>query len=188
MNTCESQTIMSLLGLSLFVGASVGTLACQHCTKCSHSKNDIDENRVVTVSAPGKILIAGGYLVLESPNVGVTIATTSRFFTSIKWEKVEESDINDSVRIVVSSPQFHSQYVYYYQWQSEKLVNLGSTSNDFVEKCIVLSFAFVQKQLGNSAFFDLLKSYVGGQIHMKLRADNDFYSQIKEVRYTQSVL
>lgn len=165
----------------MFVGTGVGTLACHYCKHTANSKNELDEERVVTVSAPGKILIAGGYLVLESPNVGVTIATTSRFFTSIRWEKTEVSENNESVRIVVSSPQFHSQYVYSYQWQTEKLVNLGGSNNEFVEKCIVLSFGFVQKQLGDEAFFTLLKSYVGGQIHMKLRADNDFYSQIKEV-------
>lgn len=38
-----------------------------------------------TVSAPGKVLVAGGYLVLDRPNVGVVLAATARFFTSIKW-------------------------------------------------------------------------------------------------------
>lgn len=32
------------------------------------------------VSAPGKVLIAGGYLVLERENIGITIATNARFF------------------------------------------------------------------------------------------------------------
>ena len=37
-----------------------------------------------TVSAPGKALIAGGYLVLESPNVGLVIGASSRFYTTIQ--------------------------------------------------------------------------------------------------------
>lgn len=40
-----------------------------------------------TVSAPGKVLLAGGYLVLERPNVGVVLAATARFFTSIVWSE-----------------------------------------------------------------------------------------------------
>ena len=34
--------------------------------------------RAVTVSAPGKALVAGGYLVLEHPNVGVVVSCSSR--------------------------------------------------------------------------------------------------------------
>lgn len=40
---------------------------------------------ITTVSAPGKVLVAGGYLVLDRPNVGVVLAATARFFTSVKW-------------------------------------------------------------------------------------------------------
>jgi hypothetical protein len=36
-----------------------------------------------TVSAPGKILVAGGYLVLERPNIGITLAATSRFYATV---------------------------------------------------------------------------------------------------------
>ena len=37
-----------------------------------------------TVSAPGKALIAGGYLVLERENVGYTVAVSSRFYSTVK--------------------------------------------------------------------------------------------------------
>ena len=37
----------------------------------------------VTVSAPGKALIAGGYLILEPSNKGITISSTSRFFSTV---------------------------------------------------------------------------------------------------------
>ena len=36
----------------------------------------------VTVSAPGKVLIAGGYLILEQPNVGVVLAAKGCSFHS----------------------------------------------------------------------------------------------------------
>lgn len=37
----------------------------------------------ITVSAPGKALIAGGYLVLEPSNIGITISSTSRFYSTV---------------------------------------------------------------------------------------------------------
>ena len=37
-----------------------------------------------SVSAPGKALVAGGYLVLDKENIGLTIAVSSRFYTTIK--------------------------------------------------------------------------------------------------------
>jgi hypothetical protein len=44
--------------------------------------------RISTVSAPGKILIAGGYLVLEHPNAGITISATARFHTTVQLDEV----------------------------------------------------------------------------------------------------
>lgn len=35
------------------------------------------------VSAPGKVLLAGGYLVLDRAYTGLVVATSSRFFTSV---------------------------------------------------------------------------------------------------------
>lgn len=39
---------------------------------------------VSTISAPGKALIAGGYVVLDPNNVGLTVAVGSRFYCSVK--------------------------------------------------------------------------------------------------------
>lgn len=42
-----------------------------------------------TVSAPGKVLMSGGYLVLERPNSGLVVSTTARFYTRVEWIEVE---------------------------------------------------------------------------------------------------
>ena len=42
----------------------------------------------VVCSAPGKVLLAGGYLVLEPPNIGLTVATSAKFHTIAEWERV----------------------------------------------------------------------------------------------------
>ena len=38
-----------------------------------------------TVSAPGKCLLAGGYVVLESPQPALVLCTGSRFYSSVSW-------------------------------------------------------------------------------------------------------
>lgn len=50
------------------------------------------------VSAPGKVLIAGGYLVLDPAFSGVVVSTSSRFYTTI------QEHTTPSIR--VRSPQF----------------------------------------------------------------------------------
>lgn len=52
----------------------------------------------LVVSAPGKVLIAGGYLVLDPAYSGVVASTSSRFYTAITPGSTN--------RIVVRSPQF----------------------------------------------------------------------------------
>lgn len=52
-------------------------------------------------SAPGKVLVAGGYLVLEQAFTGLVVGTSARFYTVIKPETHSSADV-----ITVLSPQF----------------------------------------------------------------------------------
>jgi hypothetical protein len=40
-----------------------------------------------TASAPGKVLVAGGYLVLVRPNVGVVVGMSARFTSTVAGEQ-----------------------------------------------------------------------------------------------------
>jgi phosphomevalonate kinase len=51
------------------------------------------------ISSPGKVLAAGGYLVLDPAYSGVVISTSSRFYSVIQ-------DQGGANRIRVRSPQF----------------------------------------------------------------------------------
>lgn len=137
-----------------------------------------------TVSAPGKALIAGGYLVLESPNVGVTISSTSRFYSTVKQLKSKPIDkLSRSKMIIqVESPQFGSCFEYQYEVHSDSLISIGESKNEFVEKCVSLVLSYTKEALGYGSFCDILASITStGKLGVKLRADNDFYSQIKEL-------
>lgn len=152
-----------------------------------------DVSHSSTVSAPGKVLIAGGYLVLESPNIGLTVAATARFYTTVEVSKIpvasNSSTTEDTLSISVHSPQFHSKYNYTFSCSEDKLNVLGDESNEFIEKCISLTLSFIKNFMGDEQFsrraFSINKA---GQIMVKLRADNDFYSQIEEVRFHGSYI
>lgn len=57
----------------------------------------------IIASAPGKVLLAGGYLVLEQAFTGLVVGTTARFYTVIR----PQTDAKAGT-ITVHSPQFES--------------------------------------------------------------------------------
>lgn len=54
------------------------------------------------VSSPGKVLIAGGYLILDPTYSGTVVSTSSRFYTT-----VQDNTSKAPNRIRVLSPQFN---------------------------------------------------------------------------------
>ncbi|CAM9599342.1 unnamed protein product [Ectocarpus fasciculatus] len=167
--------------------------------------NDSTGEKCTTVSAPGKVLVAGGYLVLDRPNIGVVLAATARFFTSVKWteEKTpapvaapvpEEGSQESLLRVKVESPQFRS--VHWYEcvvYEDGRLpVLLASsdqTSNVFVERALtyVLGYLLQAKGVGGGKSNDMKETVrsardKGHALAIKLRADNDFYSQTSQLR------
>ena len=120
----------------------------------------------VVVSAPGKVLLAGGYLVLERPNVGLVLAANQRFYTSIQ--------ASSSARIVVQSPQFHEQWDYTLEKSGHILPCVQNQSyNTFVEKTLRVCFLYLQPSTAN--------------ITIKIQADNDFYSLLPHLDSDHSV-
>ncbi|KAJ1422854.1 ribosomal protein S5 domain 2-type protein [Ochromonadaceae sp. CCMP2298] len=156
------------------------------------NKSDAKFQRLTCLSAPGKVLVAGGYLVLESPNLGLTISTSSRFYTSVRLQPSDGWRLQSGNHLImkVHSPQFHSCYVYRYDMSTDKVTALGA-SNAFVEKCIALTMAFIkQYKKENGTDFCGHISEVGATHFMDitLRADNDFYSQIQELKRRKAPL
>jgi len=133
----------------------------------------------ITVSAPGKALIAGGYLVLESPNPGLVIATDSCFHVTIdirsayvhkseQQQPANTQSVNDTIPgfhycpLDVYSPQFHEIYSYWLRiYDTDKnnndhpLIQLvprykNQPTNSYIEKTIVLSMSFVSIHYSNN--------------------------------------
>ena len=59
------------------------------------------------ISCPGKVLLAGGYLVLDPHHQGFVVSTPSRFYTVVQSASNPESSAEkDDIDITVNSPQF----------------------------------------------------------------------------------
>ncbi|KAJ7623400.1 ribosomal protein S5 domain 2-type protein [Roridomyces roridus] len=122
------------------------------------------------VSAPGKVLVAGGYLVLERAYAGIVVSTSSRFYTV-----VQDSTSADGL-ITVKSPQFLSAaWSYSVKLEPSVLVEASSTnaSNKFVHLALqnILTLACELKGAAH------VKSKLASGINVCIVGDNDFYSQ-----------
>jgi phosphomevalonate kinase len=128
---------------------------------------------VVTVSAPGKILLAGGYLVLEEANAGLVVgvdrrfyaecslATTTTIIRSTAQSQIQQEDegspLLDLLPVTVISPQFDK--VWRYVWNGWQLKAVSSaqdittaaasssslpSNNPFVEKALWVALLYLE--------------------------------------------
>lgn len=176
------------IGASLFALSITSVYLTKVVTSFFKSTPNPHQHRVSCISAPGKVLIAGGYLVLEHPNLGVSIATTSRFYTTIQPKTLVDGipTYANSITIIVESPQFYERYMYVYSIAQNKVTAIGKEhKNEFVEKCIALTMAFISefKEKDGSGLNPILQALNGTHyLSIVLQAHNDFYSQIKELK------
>jgi len=130
----------------------------------------------IVVSAPGKVLITGGYLVLDPKYSGAVISTSSRFYTV-----VEESSTPFLVQ--VRSPQFiRAEWEAQIDVQEDGRIILHDANEDeskslsknkFVNLAIQKVLTLVAELKGTST----LKSRLQQGIDITIVGDNDFYSQ-----------
>ncbi|KDQ21739.1 hypothetical protein BOTBODRAFT_168955 [Botryobasidium botryosum FD-172 SS1] len=129
------------------------------------------------VSAPGKVLIAGGYLVLDPVYSGLVISTSSRFYTVI------ESLGNSPFKVQVQSPQFLDA-IWNYEVnvdvprgaEVEQAVHDTSeprSGNKFVHLALQRTLALILEMEDRKAVRGLLCS----GLKITILGGNDFYSQ-----------
>jgi phosphomevalonate kinase len=127
------------------------------------------------VSAPGKVLLAGGYLVLDRQYTGLVVATSSRFFCAVR-------DGGDAGRVSVRAGQFPADAsVWSYDVTAEDTAVLLSQAvggkNKFVELTLRNVFQYAAERLGA----DELSKRLATGLDIVVLADNDFYSQRQQV-------
>ncbi|KAK3353237.1 phosphomevalonate kinase [Lasiosphaeria hispida] len=137
-----------------------------------------DRDRVTAVSAPGKMLLAGGYIVLDRAYTGLVFGLSARI--NVLAQEIPTSEGVHLTEIVVESPQFlEAQWRYGYHLAEEDggikvtqlQVGTHITPNPFVETTLNYVLTYIT---GTSKHFHkrTLKS-----ARLTILADNDYYSQ-----------
>lgn len=135
----------------------------------------------VAVSAPGKVLFTGGFLVLDRQHTGLVLGLNARIHAHVApWET---SSTNQKSRflgrgILVQSPQFRdARWLYEVQQSSDhgnasvnQVTDLGDysqTPNKFVETTLLYALTYLSH----------LSRSVEHSIIITILADDDYYSQ-----------
>ncbi|KLO19480.1 phosphomevalonate kinase [Schizopora paradoxa] len=124
------------------------------------------------VSASGKVLVAGGYLVLDPKYSGLVVSTSSRFYTCIRKGSASQ-------KIVVKSPQFQEATWNYSvevgEGENVDVVQSSSDSskNKFVHLALQKTFRLVLELKGREHVANVLRD----GLDITIAGDNDFYSQ-----------
>jgi phosphomevalonate kinase len=168
---------------------------------------------MVIVSAPGKILLAGGYLVLEESNCGLVVAVNRRFYCQCDAVVVENDDDDDekddaaaaalieeerssnsstmtTTIITVQSPQFGSEWHYTWDGTSIQCDANNTSTNLFIEKTlrVVLSYLAAEKsrpQQQQQEHYSTQQRRTTTHLQLKVAADNDFYSLLPHLQQRQ---
>ncbi|GAA5860835.1 hypothetical protein JCM3774_003159 [Rhodotorula dairenensis] len=133
------------------------------------------------VSCPGKVLLAGGYLVLDRQHQGFVVSTPSRFYTVVRPSSSSLSSVaaeeRDSFEVKVVSPQFLdgrwdfvAKRDHRRQWTVEPVPTDGSSSNPFVHLSIQAALQLASATEPNIQYQPLEIIIVGS---------NDFYTQTR---------
>ncbi|PUZ41893.1 hypothetical protein GQ55_9G540200 [Panicum hallii var. hallii] len=140
----------------------------------------------VVASAPGKVLIAGGYLVLERPNAGLVLSTTARFYAVVR--PFRDSLPADSwawawTDVKVASPQLSREATYKLSLKKStlQLTSARESANPFVEQAIQFSVAAAKATITDKERKDALDKLLLQGVSITILGCNDFYSYRKQI-------
>ncbi|KAG0591706.1 hypothetical protein KC19_1G194900 [Ceratodon purpureus] len=141
----------------------------------------------VVVSAPGKVLITGAYLVLEQPHAGLVVSTSARFFAIVK--PIHQGLAPDSwswswtdVRVI--SPQLGTETDYKLSHRDVSLRRVSSEGgSSFVEQAVQLAVATAKVGLAGASSDerDLFRDQLLQGLEITILGSNDFYSFRKQL-------
>ncbi|OLL25499.1 Phosphomevalonate kinase, partial [Neolecta irregularis DAH-3] len=121
---------------------------------------------LTVVSAPGKALVAGGYLVLHSAYKSLVVALSARIYAVLQPSSGPQSSI---FTVIVKSPQFKdAQWVYTCSLGDDSSVTIEQTSG-------VTKNAFAQQAIEH--VFAYLSPFKSSDLTISIYADNEYYSR-----------
>ncbi|GLU05348.1 hypothetical protein SLE2022_224510 [Rubroshorea leprosula] len=139
----------------------------------------------VIASAPGKVLLTGGYLILDRPNAGLVLSTTARFYAIVKplYEELKpESWAWAWTDVKVTSPQLMRESMYKLSLKDLTLQCASSSEsrNPFVEHAVEYAVAAAHATLDNHKKATFEKLLLQG-VDITILGSNDFYSYRNQI-------
>ncbi|XP_022736388.1 phosphomevalonate kinase, peroxisomal-like isoform X3 [Durio zibethinus] len=139
----------------------------------------------VVASAPGKVLLTGGYLILERPNAGIVLSTNARFYAIVKpiYEDFKpESWAWAWTDVKLTSPQLSRESMYKLSLKHLTLqcVSSSESRNPFVENAIQYAVAAAHAVLDKNKKDALDKLLLQG-LEITILGCNDFYSYRNQI-------
>lgn len=114
--------------------------------------------RTITCSAPGKILLTGGYLVLDPSYPGFVLSLSARIFASVSYTPAVSRN-----QIRVTSPQFPGA-IWDFESTEHELQCVSQPDNPFVREALVTVLSYL----------GVLSDFRSFQV--TILADNQYYS------------
>uniref|UniRef100_A0A7N0U066 phosphomevalonate kinase n=1 Tax=Kalanchoe fedtschenkoi TaxID=63787 RepID=A0A7N0U066_KALFE len=134
----------------------------------------------VVASAPGKVLMTGGYLILERPNAGLVLSTNARFYAIVK--PLHDEVPADSwawvwTDVKLTSPQLARETMYKLSLKQLTLqcTSQSETRNPFVEHAIQYTIAAAYASFDEVKKQTLRNLLLQG-LDITILGCNDFYS------------
>lgn len=139
----------------------------------------------VVASAPGKVLITGGYLILERPNAGIVLSTNARFYAIVKplYEQVKpDSWAWGWTDVKLTSPQLLRESMYKLSLKNLTLqaVSSSESRNPFVEYAVQYAVAAAYAIFDKNKKDALHKLLLQG-LDITILGCNDFYSYRNQI-------
>ncbi|CAN0910194.1 Phosphomevalonate kinase, peroxisomal [Linum grandiflorum] len=144
-----------------------------------------ESNMAVVASAPGKVLLTGGYLILERPNSGIVLSTSARFYAIVKplHDQLDPASWAWSWSDVkLTSPQLGRESMYKLNLKNLTLQSVSSTDskNPFVEHALEYAIAAANATFDRTKKDALNKLLLQG-LDITILGGNDFYSYRNQI-------
>ncbi|CAK9321467.1 unnamed protein product [Citrullus colocynthis] len=139
----------------------------------------------LVASAPGKVLLTGGYLILERPNAGLVLSTNARFYAIVKplHEQTEpESGDGEWVDVKLTSPQLSRESLYKLSPENLMIqcISLSESRNPFIEHAVQYSLAAAHGIFVKNRKDSLHRLLLQG-LDITILGCNDFYSYRNQI-------
>ncbi|KAL7111867.1 hypothetical protein ACP275_05G116700 [Erythranthe tilingii] len=139
----------------------------------------------VVASAPGKVLMTGGYLILERPNAGIVLSTNARFYAIVKplYGEIRPNSWSSAwTDVKLTSPQMGRETTYKLSVKNLELQSVSSSDsrNPFVEYALQYAVAAAHARSGKTENEELKKLLLLG-LDITILGCNEFYSYRNQI-------